>query len=281
MNIGDIVGQLMRDGLSPATQTRLKNAMGESGLGGLGNSSSGGGLGDLLGSVLGGKASGGGTATGSDQGGLGGILGSLGSALSADSGIGGMNRGQVGGIGALAGALLGGGGSSVKGALGGSAMALLGTLAMSALQNWQQQASSGSANALSQGLSETEIRQITAPETAELCLRGMIEAAKSDGNIEPEEAQRIVGKLEEGGITPEERQFVTEHMQRPSDARSLAAAIPNREVGAQVYAAALMAISVDTQAERAFLAELANGIGLDSDTVARLHGMVGAPAPAA
>ena len=272
MDLGNIVGQLMKDGLTPATQGRLQNAMSQSGLGGLGGS---GGLGDLLGNVLGGGTSGGGAPSG----GLGGILGSTGNVLSADSGVGGMSRGQVGGLGALAGALLGGGGSSVKGAVGGSAMALLGTLAVSALQNWQQQqAQSGSSgDALARSLSEPEIQQMIAPQTAELCLRGMIEAVKSDGNIARDEVERIVGKLEEGGITPEERQFVTEHMQGPPDVAGLIAAIPNREVGAQVYTAALMAISVDTGEERTFLAKLAQGTGLDGATVNRLHAMVGAP----
>jgi len=55
-------------------------------------------------------------------------------------------------------------------------------------------------------------------------------------------------------------------------------AIPNRQVGIQVYAAALMAISVDTPAEREFLAKLAREAGLHRDAVARLHQMVGAPA---
>jgi uncharacterized membrane protein YebE (DUF533 family) len=54
-------------------------------------------------------------------------------------------------------------------------------------------------------------------------------------------------------------------------------AIPNREVGAQVYAAALMAITVDTQAERSFLDDLARGGGLDGRTLRQLHSMVGAP----
>jgi uncharacterized membrane protein YebE (DUF533 family) len=262
----------MKDGLTPATQGRLQHAVGDSGLGGLAS----GGLGDILGSVLGG-----GKATGAKTGGLGGVLGSLGNVLSADSGVGGLNRGQVGGLGAIAGALLGGGGSSVKGAIGGGAMAVLGTLAISALQNWQQQQASAPGSAFAGGLSEGQISQMTAPETAELCLRGMIEAVKSDGNIAPEEVERIVGKLEEGGITPEEKQFVAEHMNRPPDLRGLVAAIPNPEVGAQVYAAALMAISVDTPAESNFLAQLAQGAGLDRQTTTRLHAMVGAPAPAA
>lgn len=263
MNIGDIVGQMMRSGLSPSTQGRLDHAVGEQGLGGLG---------DVLNNVLGGA---GGTGSG---GALGGLLGSLSGAMSADSGVGGLSRGQVGGIGALAGAILGGGSSSVKGAVGGGAMAILGTLAMSALQNWQQ--SQGSPGASTPALSGTDVQRMTAPETAELCLRGMIEAIKSDGNIAPEEVQRIVGKIEEGGITSEEQQFVTRHLQGPPDVRGLLAAIPSREVGAQVYAAALMAISVDTPAERTFLANLAQGVGLDPHTVQRLHAMVGAPAPA-
>src|SRR3546814_19265972 len=116
-----------------------------------------------------------------------------------------------------------------------------------------------------------------APETAELCLRGMIEAVKSDGAIAPEEIERITGKLQEGGITAEEQHFVMAQMAKPADVEGLIAAIPSREVGAQVYAAALMAISVDTAAERAFLASLAHGTRLGDDTVRMLTAAVGAP----
>src|SRR3546814_9597213 len=79
---------------------------------------------------------------------------------------------------------------------------------------------------------------MTAPETAELCLRGMIEAVKSDGAIAPEEIERITGKLQEGGITTEEQRFVMEQMTKQADVEGLVAAIPSREAGAQVYAAA-------------------------------------------
>ena len=122
------------------------------------------------------------------------------------------------------------------------------------------------------------MRQIAAPETAELCLRGMIEAVKADGEISQDEVQRIVGKLQEGGITAEEKQFVEQEMRKPQDVAGLVSAIPNQQVGVQVYAAALMAISVDTPAERNFLQRLASGVGLDREAVAQLHRMVGAPA---
>lgn len=272
MNFGDVVGQLMREGLSPQTHARLEHAIGDKGLGGSGSSSD---LGSLIGSMFGGQP--GGQASSGGSGGLGDVLGSLGNMLGGDSGVGGMNRGQLGGLGALLGSVLGGGGPSAKGAVGGSAMALLGALALSALKNWQAQAQDLQASQ-AVSLSENEMRQIAAPKTAELCLRGMIEAIKSDGEISPDEVQRLVGKLEEGGITADEKQFVEQEMRKPQDLAGLVEAIPNQEVGIQVYAAGLMAITVDTQAERSFLHGLAEGIGLDRDVVARLHQMVGAPA---
>jgi len=329
MNLGDIVGELMRQGMAPQTKQRIEHATGVNGLGsatgspdlgallgsmlggGSGGQSSaggqsGGGLGDVLGGLLGGAGDGqstgggqsasglgdvlGGLLRGSSgkgggqasstqsSGGTGDILGGLGQMLGSDSGVGGMSKGQLGGLGALAGAILGGGGGATKGAVGGSAMALLGTLALSALKNWQAQSADtdqASGNAL--GLTETEVRQIAAPETAELCLRGMIEAIKSDGKVSQDEIERLTGKLAEGGISDEEKHFVQGEMAKPQDLAGLTKAIPNPEVGIQVYAAALMAISVDTPAEKAFLKGLASGAGIDSGAVARLHQMVGAP----
>ena len=279
MNFGDMVGQLMREGMSPATQSRLQNAVGPNGLGG---QTGLGGLGDILGNVMG-ADSGQGAGTG-QGGGLGDLLGGLQDAMKADSGVGGLSRGQVGGIGALAGAILGGGGSSVKGAVGGSAMAVLGTLALSALRNWQEQqqgaapsTAPAAATAATPAVSEAALRQMTSQDTAELCLHAMVEAAKSDGQIAPAEIQRIIGKVKDYGMPDEEQRCLMDLLAKPLDVDGLVAAIPNREVGAQVYAAALMAITVDTQAERDFLARLARGAGLDADAVARLHEMVGAP----
>lgn len=324
MNFGDIVGEMMRQGMSPQTQKRIEHATGPDGLGGtsgsadlgailgsvLGGGSSGsgsaGGLGDVLGSLLGGKGAassgqggggladvlgsvlGGGQSSGGQTagaqssgsqspGGLGDILGNLGGMLGSPSGVGGMSKGELGGLGALAGAILGGGGSSAKGAVGGSAMAILGTLALSALKNWQAQSASAGDSVNALGLTETEVKQISAPETAELCLRGMIEAIKSDGQVSQDEIEKLTGKLSEGGITEDEKQFVQAEMAKTPDLAGLVKAIPNPEVGIQVYAAALMAITVDTPAERAFLKGLADGTGIGPDAVARLHQMVGAP----
>jgi len=106
----------------------------------------------------------------------------------------------------------------------------------------------------------------------------MIEAVKADGEISQDEVQRIVGKLQGGGITAEEKRFVEQEMRKPQDVAGLVSAFPNKQVGIQVYAAALMAISVDTPAERKFLQTLASSAGLDREAVTQLHQMVGAPA---
>ncbi len=253
MNFGDIVGQLIQQGMSSASQDRVKHAASEDGLGG------------LITSALGGAS-----ANAQSGGGLGQILGSL-----LENSQGGASNAQVGGLGALVGSLLGGGSGSVKGALGGSAMAILGSLALTALRNWQQGQAENSAN---QQLSQEEMAQITAPKTAELCLKGMINAAKSDGKIQDAEMERIVGKLEEGGVTDEERRFILAELRKPQDLNGLINEIPNQQVGAQVYAASLLAITVDTESEKNYMQKLASGLNLDQQTVARLHQMVGASA---
>ena len=269
MDFGKIVGELLQQGMSGATRDRVGHALGKDGLGGQS------GIEDLLGGLLGGGGQAG-AQQGSGGGGLGGLLEGLTSMLGGSSGVGGMSKGQVGGIGALAGALLGGGGGAAKGAIGGSAMALLGTLAISALKNWQQGSSqSASGDQASFAISEAEARQMSAPETAELCLKAMISAAKADGKIQQAEMDRIVGKLKEGGISEEEREIVVREMSSPLDVDGLVRAVPNQQVGAQVYAASLMAIKVDTVAEQTYLERLANGLGLHRSTVQRLHQMIG------
>ena len=255
MSFGDIVGKLLQQGMSGVSQGRIQHALGKDGLDG------------LIGSASRGRSAN--PQNNAKAGGLNDVLGSLlGSNQEA------ISNAQVGGIGALAGSLLGGGSGAVKGALGGSAMAILGSLAISALKDWQQsQTAGGTANQVSQA----EIDQITASKTEELCLKGMLNAAKADGHIQEDEMKRILEKLEEGGITTEERQFVLSEMNKPLDLEGFIREIPSREIGAQVYAASLLAITVDTESERNYMRQLAAGLNLNQQTVALLHRMVGAP----
>ena len=66
---------------------------------------------------------------------------------------------------------------------------------------------------------------------------------------------------------------------RLADPAALAAAAPDPVVAAQLYAASLLAIRVDSEAERAYLRDLAGRLGLDPETVVQLHHALNAPAP--
>lgn len=112
-------------------------------------------------------------------------------------------------------------------------------------------------------------------EAARLMIRAMIEAAKADGEIDAEERKAIMGQLD--GSSEEELAFVEAALAAPVDPVALAAATA-AHMRAQVYSAALMAITVDTEAERAYLRHLAAALGLEADTVAAMHRGMGKPA---
>ena len=272
MSFGNILGQLLQNGLGGQTTSRIEQ---------LGRSNDlGGSLGQLFGGLLGGGA---GRTTGSGSDTLGNILnmakdflGKSGGA--AGGGSGGLNMGQLGGLGALAGALLGGkqSGSPIKGALGGSAMAILGSLALNALQ--ARMAGQRDGGATEQVLVDDEtLQSLVAPDTERLLVRAMISAAKADGQIDQEEMQRIAGKIGEDGVSAEEKQMVMDELRRPLDLAGLVAEVPNAAVASQVYGASLLAINVDTEQEASYLRSLAAGLKLDPATVARLHELTGAP----
>jgi uncharacterized membrane protein YebE (DUF533 family) len=186
----------------------------------------------------------------------------------------------VGGLGALVGTLLGGG----RGAVGGGLLAVLGSLAYAALKDSPQQASAApEAPGASGGYGRPEAAVPQSAEEVErlsrLVLRAMIQAAKADGKIEPGEIERIMGRMEEGDPQEgrEARDFVLAEMCGPADAAALAREVRSPVEAAEVYAAALMAIEVDSDAERDFLAHLAREMGLQPETVAALHRAVEVP----
>jgi uncharacterized membrane protein YebE (DUF533 family) len=270
-NARDLLGQVMQAATSEATSDRLRHALGPDGLGGADSP-----LAQMFGQ-------------GGQGGGLSGALGGLASvaqSMFADAGrsVQSGNPLAVGGLGALAGAMLGGGGGAVRGAMGGGVLALLGGIAMSALRNYQ---AGGAAPGVQDGQAMPGLQEAqAAPDEqqqerrAHLILRAMISAAKADGQIDDQETQRIVGKLKEGGASDEGRTFVLEEMQKPADLDQLLSDVDTPEVAVQVYAASLLAIDVDTDAERDYVRRLAEGLNLTPDTVQRVHQVLGLPAAA-
>lgn len=111
-------------------------------------------------------------------------------------------------------------------------------------------------------------------EQARLMIRAMIQAAKADGEIDAEERTKILDHL--GDASAEEIAFVQAELDAPIDSAGLAAAT-GEAARAQVYSAALMAIAVDTEAERQYLAGLALALGLDAAQCAEIHTAMGKP----
>ena len=224
-----------------------------------------GGGGNLLGSLLGGALGGGAAPAGmgaSGNAGLGGLLAGLAGSGGAAGGLGGLlgGMGGAGGGGGGLGNLLGGmmGGSPSQG--GG-----LGSLLGMALG---QQRPDGSAGRMPEASAEQN-------EQAELLIRAMINAAKSDGEIDAEERGKIVGKL--GDVDDAEAEFVRTEMAEPLDVDAFARSVP-QQLGRQVYLVSLLAIDLDNQAEARYLDSLRRGLGIDEKTANEMHVEVGAPA---
>ncbi len=232
----------------------LSSGLGGKLLGGLlggGQQSGGGGLGGLLGSVLGG-----GGAQQQSGGGLGGLLGSV---------LGGAQQQQPqqsgGGLGDLLGSVLGGGGGQSAGgqSAGGGA---LGSLLGSVLGGGQAP-------------EVPQEQHAQANQQAEIIIRGMINAAKSDGRIDDAEKQKIVASLG-SDVSQDEIDFVQREFAAPLDVQGFAQSVP-RELAGDVYLLSLTSIELDSQNEAQYLGQLAQGLGIDPQVCNQIHDQVGAP----
>jgi uncharacterized membrane protein YebE (DUF533 family) len=108
-----------------------------------------------------------------------------------------------------------------------------------------------------------------------LIVKAMVNAAKADGQIDEDEFQKVVGELQGDGITQAEREFLLAEVRKPLSTAEIVQAVSDRQTGAQVYAASLLAIEVDTPAEKQYLQQLARDLGLDSHVVGQIHTALG------
>ncbi|MBU0501134.1 MAG: tellurite resistance TerB family protein [Gammaproteobacteria bacterium] len=255
-NVGGLLGTLIQGGFNSLAEGRLQNALGPDGLGQMGDilgkvlggaQGATGNIGDILGNALGNKSEGMGTAT------LGGVIGGL---FGGGGGVGGMARGGV--------------------------MAALGMLAVNALKDYMAQKAEDPAQAaavkLTAGLREpeNEEEQQRVQDITLLTLKAMINAAKADGQIDAEEMQRITGRAQEGGADEDELALLRQELAAPLDIDAIVnGANGDLQVGAQIYAASLLAIKVDTPAEQAYIQELGEKLGLAEGARGEMHKMLG------
>lgn len=103
-----------------------------------------------------------------------------------------------------------------------------------------------------------------------LYVRAMVAAASCDGHMDEAERTRIMGGLAQAGIDAETTRWLERELASPADIDELANPVTTPEKGAQVYAAARVAIEPDTIQEREFLRRLAAALDLDAALVRHL-----------
>ena len=107
-------------------------------------------------------------------------------------------------------------------------------------------------------------------------LFAMIAAARADGKLDGQERRAIFDGLARVDLPEAERAQLYAALERPADLEWLVKQATCPERAAEIYAASLLAIEVDTPAERGYLAMLAARLELPDELVAKLHAEAGA-----
>lgn len=197
--------------------------------------------------------------------------------------MGGGGRSSGGGLGGLLGGLTGGqsgSGGGLGGLLGGLAGKTggggLGGILDSLNSGSSQSNNGGIGGMLNDALQGNDVTSSTEEEAqAELLLKAMLNAAKSDGVIDDEEKRKITEHL--GDVSPEEANFVRSELESPLDTQGLIDSVP-RGMEQQVYFMSLLAIDLDSNEEAHYLDGLAKGLNISNDVCNQIHEKVGAPA---
>jgi uncharacterized membrane protein YebE (DUF533 family) len=104
-----------------------------------------------------------------------------------------------------------------------------------------------------------------------LLIRAMIAAARADGRLDGRESEAIFGAVGKLSLAPEDKALLLDELSKPVDLDALVASAATPERGVEVYAAALLAIEVDTPEERTWLAQLSQRLQLEESLVAEIH----------
>ena len=106
-------------------------------------------------------------------------------------------------------------------------------------------------------------------------MRLMISAARADGELGPDERERILAEAREVGAEA----LVLREIESPRPLGELVAGVTDPQLKEQLYTLAFTIVRADesvTGGERIYLAQLAHRLSLDAPAVARLEGVAAA-----
>lgn len=102
-------------------------------------------------------------------------------------------------------------------------------------------------------------------------LTAMIAAAKADGDVDRTESQKIVGQMEQAGLSGEEKAFLLAELAKPLNIEDVAKLATSPEVAAQIYTASAIVIDQANDRERDYLAMLAQRLNIPPGFIDQLN----------
>lgn len=107
-----------------------------------------------------------------------------------------------------------------------------------------------------------------------LLVRAMVAAAAADGLIDDEERGKILKHVTDAGFDDETQKFLEAELAEPKALAAIVAA-SRPEIAADIYAASCIAITADTDDEKAYLRTLAKRLGVTDEQRAQVHEKLG------
>ena len=151
-------------------------------------------------------------------------------------------------------------------------LAAVGGIAYKAFDNWRSKQSADVV--ASNGKQVNELSGEASEKRSKAILKAMIAAAKADGHIDLQERNIISQHAEQLGLDPSVAKFIKNELVTSLDVNDIAADADSPEAAAELYLVSRMALNLDNDSEREYLAQLSKALGLEQGLIDELEQQV-------
>jgi len=165
------------------------------------------------------------------------------------------------------------GGGAVGRMLGGRTGGMIGSMAGSMLARGGGGGLGSMLGGLMGGDNDAQEAANAMPEAeATILIKAMCNAAKADGQVDDDEVNAIISRA--GELESDDERWLRSELRSPLDLAAFVAEVP-KGLEAEVYAASLLPIEVDTASEVQYLQDLGRGLGLSGSQINSIHEELG------
>lgn len=104
-----------------------------------------------------------------------------------------------------------------------------------------------------------------------LLMRAMIAAAYADGHIDDTERQKIFAQVDTLELSAQEKAMLFDELRKPMQLSELVNAVPNAQMGIEVYVASASAIDLNQSISKHYLEALANQLCIPNELIDNIH----------